>query len=380
MFLDTIYEEDFHNFLKNPTDSILSGTVMNENEKGYYYRFVRVPMADGEHSVEALFGQMCSNYPPSMSKDHFSEQHNLEFMAYVVDHEKTYAESYEFLRLFDVTSAYTGPHSAMEEMTKTLWDYLEQKTILDPDYLNTPELQNEAYESAINQYVLQKKDVEFEKNLRQFFGYFEYIDDTATIEFFANPTGWAERVVNVLDKNLTSHDGTPFSESIGKKFVAVQHLTQLKMLEFQSKPHCWESECRSLFAATVKAKNIRLVIEANGKEMQLQYPVSNLITFEMIKEKVISAWAIAPRKLGDEVKKFLAENCADYSKYRSDIPMKAVSRIESGRKVLWKNPVFVRDGDRADTFIISTKQESREERRQKVPDKLTAEERELLGV
>ena len=33
MFLNTIYEEDFHNFLKNPTDFILSGVVMNENEK-----------------------------------------------------------------------------------------------------------------------------------------------------------------------------------------------------------------------------------------------------------------------------------------------------------------------------------------------------------
>lgn len=310
---------------------------MNENEKGYYYRFIRVPMANGEHSVEALFGQMCSNYPTSMSKDHFLEQHNLEFMAYVVDHEKTYAESYEFLRLFDVTSAYTGPHSAMGEMTKTLWDYLEQKTILDPDYLNTPELQNKAYENAVKQYVLQKKDTTFEESLRKFF---EHIDDTATIEFFANPTGWAERVVNVLDKNLTSHDGTPFSKSIGKKFVAVQRLTQLKMLEFQSKPHCWESECRSLFVATAKAKNIRLVFEANGKEMQVQYPVSNLITFEMIKKKVISTWAIAPRKLSNEVKEFLAENCADYSKYWSDIPMKAVARIESGRKVLWKNPIF----------------------------------------
>lgn len=255
----------------------------------------------------------------------------------VVDHEKTYAESYEFLRLFDVTSAYTGPHSAMGEMTKTLWDYLEQKTILDPDYLNTPELQNEAYENAVKQYVLQKKDTAFEEDLREFL---EHIDDTATIEFFANPTGWAERVVDVLDKNLTSHDGTPFSKSIGKKFVAVQRLTQLRMLEFQSKPHCWESECRSLFAATEKAKNIRLVIEANGKEMQVQYPVSNLITSETIKNKVISTWAIAPRKLCNDVEEFLVENCADYSKYQSDIPMKAVSRIESGRKVLWENPIF----------------------------------------
>lgn len=222
MYLETIDEKAFRSFLSNPAISVLDGNVLDKHHNSDFYRFVRVPLSDGEHSVEALFGQMCSNYPTSMSKNHFYEQHNLEFMAYVVDHE----------------------------------------------------------------------------------------------------------------------DGTPFSESIGKKFVAVQRLTQSRMLEFQSKPHCWESECRSLFAATAKVKNIRLFIEANGKEMQVQYPVSNLITFEMIKNKVISAWAIAPRKLSDEVKEFLAENCADYSKYWSDIPMKTVSRIESGRKVLWENPYF----------------------------------------
>lgn len=140
MYLETIDEKAFRSFLSNPAISALDGNVLDKHHNSNFYRFVRVPLSDGEHSVEALFGQMCSNYPTSMSKDHFSEQHNLEFMAYVVGHEKTYAESYEFLRLFDVTSAYTGPHSAMGEMTKTLWDYLEQKTILDPDYLNTPEL------------------------------------------------------------------------------------------------------------------------------------------------------------------------------------------------------------------------------------------------
>lgn len=137
MYLETIDEKAFRSFLSNPAISVLDGNVLDKYNGSNFYRFVRVPLSDGEHSVEALFGQMCSNYPTSMSKNHFYEQHNLEFMAYVVDHEKTYAESYEFLRLFDVTSAYTGPHSAMGEMTKTLWDYLEQKTILDPDYLNT---------------------------------------------------------------------------------------------------------------------------------------------------------------------------------------------------------------------------------------------------
>lgn len=55
-------------------------------------------------------------------------------------------------------------------------------------------------------------------------------------------------------------------------------------------------------------------------------------------------------------------------------------RLDAMRNMLKDRPVFVRDGNRADTFIISTKQESLEERRQKVLDKLTAEERELLGV
>lgn len=55
-------------------------------------------------------------------------------------------------------------------------------------------------------------------------------------------------------------------------------------------------------------------------------------------------------------------------------------RLDAMRNMLKDRPVFVRDGDHADTFIISTKQESREKRRQKVLDKLTAEERELLGV
>lgn len=174
MYLETIDEKAFRSFLSNPAISVLDGNVLDKHHNSNFYRFVRVPLSDGEHSVEALFGQMCSNYPTSMSKNHFYEQHNLEFMAYVVDNEKTYAESYEFLRLFDVTSAYTGPHSAMGEMTKTLWDYLEQKTILDPDYLNTPELQNEAYENAVKQYVLQKKDTAFEESLRKFL---EHIDD-----------------------------------------------------------------------------------------------------------------------------------------------------------------------------------------------------------
>lgn len=88
MYLETIDEKAFRSFLSNPAISVLDGNVLDKHYSSNFYRFVRVPLSDGEHSVEALFGQMCSNYPTSMSKNHFYEQHNLEFMAYVVDHER----------------------------------------------------------------------------------------------------------------------------------------------------------------------------------------------------------------------------------------------------------------------------------------------------
>ena len=66
MYLETIDEKAFRSFLSNPAISVLDGNVLDKHHNSNFYRFVRVPLSDGEHSVEALFGQMCSNYPTSM--------------------------------------------------------------------------------------------------------------------------------------------------------------------------------------------------------------------------------------------------------------------------------------------------------------------------
>lgn len=66
MYLETIDEKAFRSFLSNPAISVLDGNVLDKHHNSDFYRFVRVPLSDGEHSVEALFGQMCSNYPTSM--------------------------------------------------------------------------------------------------------------------------------------------------------------------------------------------------------------------------------------------------------------------------------------------------------------------------
>lgn len=67
MYLETIDEKAFRSFLSNPAISVLDGNVLDKHHNSNFYRFVRVPLSDGEHSVEALFGQMCSNYPTSMA-------------------------------------------------------------------------------------------------------------------------------------------------------------------------------------------------------------------------------------------------------------------------------------------------------------------------
>ena len=104
MHVNTIDEKTFFEYLRNPayfsTYLSLDGYVVNANGYRSYYRFVRVRLADGEHHVEALFGQSYPTYNSSMSDRHFDRTQNLEFMAYIVDYEKTYCEMYAFQTLF----------------------------------------------------------------------------------------------------------------------------------------------------------------------------------------------------------------------------------------------------------------------------------------
>lgn len=219
-----------------------------------------------------------------------------------------------------------------------LWQYLDAKTVLDANDLQEASLQKEAYEKAVNQYVLHSYDID-EETKKAFCEFLERIDNTASIEFLANPTGWAERAVAVLDHDCYS-ENKPFSESRGKYAVALYRVTKQKIQEFESDSNGWESQCKNLVEATSKCKNVRITIEANGKQMEVSYPVAGIASRQMVCDKMLSIWHIAPQKLGDTVEEFLKENYPNGHKYRYDIPMKLVSRVESGRKVLWVNPFF----------------------------------------
>lgn len=57
MYCKTITKEIFDSYIANDSDSVLEGVVTNTFEGTAFRRFVRVPLAKGEHYVEALYEQ-----------------------------------------------------------------------------------------------------------------------------------------------------------------------------------------------------------------------------------------------------------------------------------------------------------------------------------
>ena len=180
---------------------------MNANGYRSYYRFVRVRLADGEHHVEALFGQSYPTYNSSMSDRHFDRTLNLEFMAYIVDYEKTYCEMYAFQTLF-ATLTKTVSHFVTNDMAKALQNYMESTTQITAEDYNDKTLQAIAYEKAKEEYVFNNAS---EKAVDSFCEFLKAIDDTATVEYLANPSSWADRKSTRLNSSHRSLSRMPSS-------------------------------------------------------------------------------------------------------------------------------------------------------------------------
>lgn len=265
MYLETIDEKAFRSFLSNPAISVLDGNVLDKHHNSNFYRFVRVPLSDGgEHHVDAIFGNMYSTYDLALNAHRFSANGNLEFMAYLVDYKDTYNESYQFRTLFggSISTEDGSFHSVRNGMTKALHEYLVKTTVLEPEYLEDPDRNKLAYVMAVGKYVYGEEDNETEET---FSGYFKRFDDTLTVEFLVNPSHWAESVVAELDKRTELYDGLNFSAGSGKDLIAVQRLVEQYIKQFESNPNCWESEYKKLLDAVSGCKNVRLILEGNGK-------------------------------------------------------------------------------------------------------------------
>lgn len=338
MFANVIDNDVLMSYFSNPTDFVLEGNIhyMNYSE---YYRFVRIPLESGEHYVEALYGQSYGRFPISLTGNKFSTENKLDFMAYIVDHKDFYNETYNFLICLSIClgKEKLSSHFVTKDMIQTLWNYLEENVKFESKDVDDFAGEDIVYQTAVLQYVFEKeKDSAF----NEVANYVKEFDDTITVEFLANPTTWAKTVVGMLDDMDRAQNNVPFSEYKGKNFVIKQHLIRQKIHEFESLSMSWEKECKNIFSTVSHCKNVRIAIEVNGKELMVNYPVKDIKRLTTVAHKKISTFPIVTRDIRNNVEQFLKENYSDYNNDRYEIPMKLISRIESGRKILWSNPFF----------------------------------------
>ena len=83
--------EDFEQAIKSGASVFEGNTILDTGKpSGRYYRFIRVPLANGEHKVDALYGQRfygtLENKPVTFNQE-------IRFLCLVVDNAKTVNET-----------------------------------------------------------------------------------------------------------------------------------------------------------------------------------------------------------------------------------------------------------------------------------------------
>ena len=316
MYCKTITKEIFDSYIANDSDSVLEGVVTNTFEGTAFRRFVRVPLAKGEHYVEALYEQDFGSFPLAMGANHFSIKNGLEFMAFIVDRKETYCKSAAFALLFD--------------------DFRQADSTPSAEVMKNKKFQSLTYDSAVKQYVYDRSNDT--TSLDVMLKLLEKFDDSVIIDYLANPTGWEERFAKVLEQ---SGIWDSFAKEFAEPFVAYLVQTRQYLDAFSADPSCWESICKNLMAAVKDRKNVRLNIVAGGKSMQVVYPAVGIESYDTVKTKNLATYAISPARHQEEVERFLNDNYPNYSsKFHYDIPFDSIVSVSSGRKVLWENPLF----------------------------------------
>ena len=95
---NNINREGFKKSLEFGAPSFEGNIILDSGELSeYYYRFMRMPLANGEHKVDALYGQrfygIWENKPVTFSQE-------IRFLCLVVDNAKIFNETWDFKTIF----------------------------------------------------------------------------------------------------------------------------------------------------------------------------------------------------------------------------------------------------------------------------------------
>lgn len=330
---NNINREGFKTFLEFGVPSFEGNTIPDTGKpSGRYYRFIRVPLANGEHKVDALYGQ---RFYGTLEKKPVTFNQEIRFLCLVVDNAKTVNETQDFKTIF-CRSSFTSD-SVIEEMAQKLFDMFrenvteEDKKILKGSHYDKIARQN-AFCRIIKGYKNYRSPIDSivdEIGNGSCFGLTSTNADELVVDYLANPTGWAERTMKRIKKaSLKFWITLAMTEELTEEYV-----------KKYSNPDTPEGKFKSLTDSIKNYKNVRLGLDVNGEIDSVKYPVDGIFNMDAMYDGYLDTWNIATRSEEERIEEFLEENDA-LLKNRDKIPFKYISDIHYGKKTVWKNPDF----------------------------------------
>lgn len=331
--------EDFEQAIKSGASVFEGNTILDTGKpSGRYYRFIRVPLVNGEHKVDALYGQdFCGvreNKPLTFNEE-------MRFLCLVVDDAKIVNETYVFKTIF-CRYPYTSD-SVVEEMARKLFDVFrknvtedDKNEVLKNDYYNKTAREN-AFSRVIRGYKEYNNPIDSvcdEMRKESCFGLTPASADELVVDYLANPTGWAERMMEKIKKANSGRPGRLY----GITLAVVEELTEEYMRKYNS-PNTQEIMFRLLVELAEKYKTVRFVLNINGKTTEVKYPVKGMMDSDILYGGGFSTWNITPRSEENRIEEFIANNDSKLED-KCRIPIKYIPEVYYGNKLIWKNPDF----------------------------------------
>ena len=343
----------FNDFLSDTSKNALEGYTTTERygkrlRKGF--RFVKYPIANGKHHVDALYYQRVYDDDTAVGMP-FNTCANMELCCIVVDGKDIYYYIHDISDFCSENQKVLSKDEIETEMTKVLANYLVSTTPITKEDAESNYYNKTAYITASNCYALGAERKSLEEEIKADW----YLDDSVIIDYLSNPDGWAARTMDIMDTwskketNRLGREPRSYRDGDGREHVVIESLTNMYLAEMENDVSCWEHVFKDMCKAIAGIKNVHVNIEVPNPEdasktekTDFQYPADKIPNYMTLSECRLDTDVIQSKAVKYGVEIFLARFAQD-REHCYDIPMTLVRNISSRGKVIWENPFWGKD-------------------------------------
>lgn len=337
----------FNDFLSDTSRNALEGYTTTERygkrlRKGF--RFVKYPIANGKHHVDALYYQRIYDDDTAVGMP-FNTCANMELCCIVVDGKDIYYCIHDISDFCNENQKVLSKDETEMEMMKVLANYLVSTTPITKEDAESNYCNKTAYITAANCYALGAERKSLEEKIKTDW----YLDDSVIIDYLSNPDGWAARTMDIMDACRLGREPRSYRDGDGRKHVVIESLINMYIAEMENDVYCWEHVFKDMCKAIVGIKNIHVNIEVPNPEdtsktekTDFPYPTDKIASHVTLTKGLLDIDIIPSKAVRDGVEIFLARFAPNRER-SYEIPMTLVRNISSRGKVVWENPFWGKD-------------------------------------